>query len=250
MTFAASRAAIRPVVLLAALAVLLVAAAAHAPLARATAAEALVAWYPIDAPNTLWDYSASANPMRISAVAGGSVQLGPALGRTAARFPARCTATTLTTCPRAILEANDSAAHNPGTRPMRFGAVVALPPGQTSVGENILQKGYALGGSQWKLQVDGAAGRPSCVLAGGSPNAIHRVVAPVSIVDGGWHAVECQRGVGVLSIVVDAVLRGSVSVPVGLSITNAQPLRLGGKDIGVNNDQFHGYLDAAWVYIG
>jgi len=26
--------------------------------------------------------------------------------------------------------------------------------------------------------------------------------------------------------------------------------RLGGKDTGVNNDQFHGYLDVAWVHIG
>jgi hypothetical protein len=250
MSFPTIRTAIRLVVLVAALAALLFATAVRTPPARATTAEALVAWYPIELPNALGDYSASADPLRIRAAAGGTVQLGPALGRTAARFPAPCAARTPATCPRAILEAAASPVHDPGTRPMRYGAVVALLPGQTDAGENILQKGYSVGGSQWKLQVDGAAGQPSCVLAGGKPNVIYRVTAPVSIVDGGWHAIECRRGIGVLSIVVDTLPRAAVAVPASLNVASSQPVRLGGKGVGRNNDQFHGYLDAAWVYIG
>ena len=35
-----------------------------------------------------------------------------------------------------------------------------------------------------------------------------------------------------------------------LAIANDLPLRLGGKGIGPDNDQFHGALDAVFVEIG
>jgi len=100
------------------------------------------------------------------------------------------------------------------------------------------------------LQVDGYAGEPSCVIAGGTPNRIYKVVAPLTIADGGWHAVECQRSDTDLSIVVDQVWRAAVPIPPGLVIANAEPLRIGGKGTGPGNDQFHGLLDSAWVLIG
>jgi hypothetical protein len=51
-----------------------------------------------------------------------------------------------------------------------------------------VQKGYAAGpGGEWKLQVDGYAGRPSCVLVGAGSPVIHLAVAGRSVADGRWH---------------------------------------------------------------
>ena len=70
-------------------------------------------------------------------------------------FPARCGGD----CPRAILESRDDDALDPGTRPIRYGADILLRSEQTSDGANIAKKGTWSSGSQWKLQVDGHAGR-------------------------------------------------------------------------------------------
>ena len=220
--------------------------------ARAGSAEVAVAWYPIDGPDGLRDYSRTDDPLRVRAAGDGVVSLGPALGRYAARFPTVCVdPIDPADCPRAVLEAAPNPAHNPGTRPVRFGVVVALMPGTTNAGQNIMQKGFATGGSEWKVQIDGTAGFPSCVLAGGWPNRIYRVIAPVDVADGGWHAIECRRDDGgTLSILLDGITQGTVDVPPDLSIANDQPLLIGGRRGGVNNDQFHGYLDAAWLFIG
>jgi hypothetical protein len=60
--------------------------------------------------------------------------------------------------------------------------------------------------------------------------------------------VTCTRIGGRFSINVDgrAVSR---SVPAGLSISNNQPLRVGGKNVGPNNDQFAGRVDNVFVTI-
>jgi hypothetical protein len=42
-------------------------------------------------------------------------------------------------------------------------------------------------------------------------------------------------------------VRGTVAVPVGLTVDNTAPLTLGGKDLSDDNDQFHGALDDAWI---
>ncbi len=235
----------------AALAVLVALLTAPARAGFAASPEVLTANYPVIMPDALADSSATADPLTLLTRSGGTVGIVAVAGRLAASFPTRCAAGVAAEyCPRAILQAASNPAHNPGTRPMRFGAVIALAATQTGDGENIMQKGYAASGTQWKLQVDGVAGKPSCVLAGGSPHVIYQVTAPVSVADGGWHTVECRRAGSVLRIVVDAVARGSVTVPAGLSITNSLPLCLGGKGVSANNDQFHGYLDAAWMYVG
>jgi hypothetical protein len=130
---------------------------------------------------------------------------------------------------------------------LRFGAVVRIAPNETSKGENVLQKGYSTGGSQFKLQVDGAAGRPSCVLVGTASPRIYLAQSSVSVADGQWHAVDCVRVGGSLTLSVDGVVRGSVSLPTALSVSNDQPLRIGGKGNSPNNDQFVGSLDDVYV---
>jgi hypothetical protein len=76
------------------------------------------------------------------------------------------------------------------------------------------------------------------------------VTAGVSVADGQWHAVECSRTKTLLTISVDGVLTGQINVPASLSIVNGDPLRIGGKGLSANNDQFHGALDDVFVSIG
>jgi hypothetical protein len=170
---------------------------------------------------------------------GGSVQLAGGV----AAFPARCAPAKSRPCPRAILQTPDHPVLNPGTRTFHYGATLRLLPGQTSAGSNVVQKGYADSRSQWKLQIDGFSGLPSCVLVGRGSSRVHLVRAAVTIADGRWHRVTCWRGGGRLAIVVDGVTRGQAAVPAGLAIGNDMPVRIGGKNPQQRNDQFHGQLD-------
>jgi hypothetical protein len=133
-----------------------------------------------------------------------------------------------------------------------LGAVVRLDPDQTSEGSNVVQKGLSVTGTQFKLQIDGQAGKPSCVMAGPVEEANHifRAVALYGIVDSQWHALECERRQEMLSLVIDGLVIARVSVPRDLSIDNDLPLRLGGKGLGPYNDQFYGALDEVFVEIG
>ncbi|MEJ3742480.1 LamG-like jellyroll fold domain-containing protein [Actinomycetes bacterium KLBMP 9797] len=175
----------------------------------------------------------------------GTVSFAPRAGGWAARYPARCAGAG---CPRGILESDAVAALNPGTRAVRYGASVLMAPADTGDGANVLQKGFSTGGvTQFKLQVDGAAGRPSCVVA--SKTDIYRVIAPVTVADGRWHALQCARSSTELSISVDGGRQGAVAVPARVSIVNSEPLRIGGKSLSVDNDQYAGLVDDVFVVI-
>jgi hypothetical protein len=76
------------------------------------------------------------------------------------------------------------------------------------------------------------------------------VTAGVSVADGHWHAIECARSGSDLAIVVDGAIARQVRVPPSLSIVNSDPLRIGGKGLSPNNDQFHGAIDDVFVVIG
>ncbi|MFI1996490.1 LamG domain-containing protein [Actinoplanes sp. NPDC020271] len=174
---------------------------------------------------------------------GGPELIAHGLGQ-ALRFPAKCTGAA---CPRMVLQGGSTPDLNPGNRPIRYGAGVLLTPAETSRGENVLQKGYSSGGGQYKLQIDGISGRPSCGLGDGK---VHLARSRVSVADGSWHSLECRRSGPTLSLLVDDVLQASVPVPVGLAVDTDSPLTVGGKGVGPDNDQFHGSLDDVWVHIG
>jgi hypothetical protein len=153
-------------------------------------------------------------------------------------------------CPRIALRAPTAADLDPGTRPIRWGAAVKLSADETTKGENVVQKGYSAGGSQYKLQIDGHAGDPSCVMVDDRRPEIHLAMSSVSVADGQWHTVECRRSGADLVVLVDGEERGSTTLPADLSVRNRIPFSVGGKGSFTNNDQFQGELDDIWVSIG
>jgi hypothetical protein len=167
-------------------------------------------------------------------------------------FPAPCPGTgkAIKDCAHVALWSPSSADLNPGTADIAYGASVELTAGRTSKGQNIVQKGYSATSSQYKLQVDGKRGHPSCVVVDDKKPGIQFAYSSVTVADGRWHVIECRREGGLLSVLVDGKLRGVKAIPPTLSITNNEPLAVGGKGAFRDNDQFQGALDDVWVRIG
>jgi hypothetical protein len=193
------------------------------------------------------DSSGHGHTLAVTSAHGGAIRTVTHGQGTALLFPAKCTAKV---CPHAALQAPTSADLNPGTKNFAYGASVLVRPGQTSPGQNVVQKGYAATSSQYKLQVDGVAGRPSCVLVDVRRRGIRVAHSSVTVADGRWHAVECRRTGTVLAVFVDGTRRGALQVPAGLDVSNTRPLSIGGKGAFADNDQFNGALDDVWVRIG
>lgn len=159
-------------------------------------------------------------------------------------FPPRCTAPT--GCPRAMVEVDPSPELDPGDAAFAYGASVLLAPDQTSVGSNIVQNGrFGTTGGQWKLQVDGDAGIPSCVLRSGTD--LLTVRSSISIADGEWHQVVCRRDPSGLSIAVDESV-DRVAGRTG-SVSNRLSIRIGSPGVGDQDDQFHGRVDDVFLEI-
>jgi hypothetical protein len=203
---------------------------------------------------TVPDSSGRGHTLTVVAGHGGAVRaITHSGGGSALAFPAKCTAKAVKAakaCPHVVLQAPGAADLNPGTRPVAYGATVLLAKNQTTKGQNVVQKGYSATSSQYKLQVDGLAGRPSCVLVDDKKPGIQLVRSTVSVADGAWHTLECRRAGAAFSILVDGVVRGAGTVPATLSVNNKGPLSVGGKGASRNNDQFQGALDNVWIRIG
>jgi hypothetical protein len=185
--------------------------------------------------------------LRVRTANGGSLATTPHGGGLAVRFPEPCPVYATQRCQRAVLQSGPAGVLNPGRAPFRFGASIQLAPNETSNGANILQKGYSVGDSQFKLQVDGRDGRPSCVLVGHGSRRIYVALSSLTVADGRWHTIECSRGDALLTIAVDQKTHGQTAIPPSLSIVNSGPLCIGGKGLSVNNDQFTGAIDDVFV---
>lgn len=196
--------------------------------------------------SSIIDESGNGHTLRVISSQGGRVRAVAHGPGTALAFPGKCTDRV---CPHVALQSGDSADLNPGTRDIAFGADVLLAPGQTSQGQNVLQKGYSTTSSQYKLQIDGSAGHPSCVLVDVRRSTIRMVRSSVTIADGRWHRVRCERAGTRLEVHVDNLLRGRTTVPAGLNVSNDLPLSIGAKGAYRDNDQFNGVLDNVWVRI-
>lgn len=168
---------------------------------------------------------------------------------TAAKFPGRCE---VAGCPRALVEVPDSAELRPGLRSFEYGASIRLQPYQTSAGANVVQKGrYGDPDGQWKLQVDGLSGRPSCVISGPRDGSYRRAVvkSPRSIADGDWHAVSCQRFPDSVELTVDGVVVGRQPFA-AVQLSSIAPVTIGSKTVNrLDNDQFQGALDDIYLTV-
>jgi hypothetical protein len=154
------------------------------------------------------------------------------------------------TCPKEIIEVYPDTSLAPGTDDFEWGASLRLKHDETTKGSNIMQKGFSLGGgSQWKLQVDGRQGHPSCVLVGMNATEIHEALADVTIANGTWHDVTCRRSGDELVISVDGSQKKSAVIPEDLTIAPDGPVRIGGKDLKPDNDQYFGLLDNIFVAV-
>ncbi|MBL7257268.1 LamG domain-containing protein [Actinoplanes sp. LDG1-01] len=221
---------------------MVVAGTATAAAARPTG----TARYDFDGPAPLADVTGHGHDLSPVSRNGGTFRTVPHNGGTALAFPPPCQKEP---CPRIALRAPATSQLNPGRRPIRFGAAVRLAADQTTKGENVLQKGYSIRGSQYKLQIDGLAGRPSCVLVDDRRPDIHAAISSVGVADDNWHTLECRRRGPRLTILVDDVPRGRATLPADLSVSNRIPFSLGGKGSFADNDQFQGMLDDVWVEI-
>ena len=134
---------------------------AKAPRSEAVPDAATVRYEFDGAGEAAWS-DASGNGHLLTPVTGNDARLARASHGTgsAVRFPLPCDGAER--CPRLALRAPSADALNPGIRKLRFGASILLEPAHTSSGQNVLQKGFSTEGSQYKLQIDGRAGRPSC----------------------------------------------------------------------------------------
>jgi hypothetical protein len=189
------------------------------------------------------DESGHAHALNTLSSNGGAVHAVSHDAGQAMAFPVKCAGSP---CPKVVLETASANDLNPGKAQFRYGATVLLPANQTSAGQNVLQKGYSATGGQYKLQIDGSVGRPSCALVGTGRSRIHLARSVVTVADGAWHTVECRREAKSLTILVDGVPRGSTTIPAELSVSNGMPLRIGGKGAYRDNDQFQGTLDDVW----
>ncbi len=225
----------------------LVAAGATGPSAHASTTPGDVVRYSFDGATPLADSTGNGHDLSPVSRHGGAFTTVAHGGGSALAFPPPCRTEP---CPRIALRTVTTDDLNPGRRPLRYGASVRLAGDETTKGENVLQKGYSARGSQYKLQIDGVAGRPSCVLVDDRRPAIHVAMATVSVADNRWHTLECRRAGDRLTVLVDGVSRGSTAVPADLSVRNWIPLSVGGKGSFTDNDQFQGVLDEVWVEIG
>jgi concanavalin A-like lectin/glucanase superfamily protein len=195
------------------------------------------------------DTGGGASPAKVVTANGGTVETvpGPDGSGLAVSFPSKCTQAL--GCPRAMLEVSSAPALDPGDADFEYGATVWLAADQTTHGSNIVQKGrFGTDGGQWKLQVDGDEGQPSCVVRGEESGAEPTVVrSTVTIADSTWHHVVCRRAGETLSVDVDGHVT-QTSGPTG-SVSSEWPVRVGSPGVGEGDDQFSGRVDDVFLRI-
>jgi hypothetical protein len=188
-------------------------------------------------------------PLRVRSANGGVVRFTAHGAGQAVGFPAACVPTAAT-CPRVVLEAVDDVDLNPATRAFRYGVTVAVGRTQLSKSANVMQKGVAGTGSQWKLLLGAGQGKAQCVVTGQGATTAYVAKSDVSVADGNWHQLSCVRSATALAIVVDGRQRSQVTLPATLTISNNLPLRVGAANFSTRTDRFNGYLDDAFVALG
>jgi len=168
-------------------------------------------------------------------------------------FPAPCEESDPAACPRVIMEAADTSDLNPAQADFALGFdfLVDSADLDPDSDQNAMQKGNFDDPAQWKIEI-GAEGRVRCVFRFGPDNLVEPIIlqSEGAVTDGAWHTVRCERAGGQLSMAIDGAT-SSADIPGGAAdFSNDRPLIMGGRDIGVQNDQFHGTIDDAYFEMG
>jgi hypothetical protein len=227
-------------------------ALAATPAAAPTPVPAVVARYSFDkgvVGGYIAEDSGHVGPLRVRSASNGALRVGVRNGGKYVGFPARCVPGAAA-CARILLEAANDPDLNPGLRQFRFGASIYLQKWQLNGSPNVLQKGVAGLGSQYKLQLGASQGKAQCVVVGIGAATSYLARSDISVADGAWHQVTCLRTLGFLAIVVDGRQRSRVVVPDALQISNTLPLRVGAANFTTLTDRYTGYLDDVFVALG
>lgn len=213
---------------------------------------ALVARYNFDGgPNAgkISELSGRGSALTVRGAANGQIAFtAEGAGRYAA-FPGLCAATAIT-CAKALLEAPDDADLDPGVRNFKWAASVRISRAQLSGNANVMQKGVADTGSQWKMQIGGRTGRAQCVLVARGTGQTFSVLSAKPVADGNWHRVVCERAGTGLAVSVDGVPGARATLPATAAVDNAMPLRIGGPNFAKDADMYHGQLDDIYAQLG
>ncbi|GAA2598667.1 hypothetical protein GCM10010435_92610 [Winogradskya consettensis] len=221
----------------------------------AAAAPVTVARYTFDTGTTsatkVSDLSQRGSALTIRSKDKGRINFNGTRPHTYAAFAAPCAAKA-PTCPRALLEGTDDADLDPGTRQFRWGASVRLTKAQVAGSSNVMQKGVVDTQSLWKMQIGATHGKAQCVAigTGSTTPVIYLVRSAVTVADGTWHSVLCQRSGARLSVYVDGKISGTLAIPATLSISNNLPLRIAGPNFNTTSDMYHGLLDDVYARLG
>jgi hypothetical protein len=140
-------------------------------------------------------------------VTAGSGQLTGARSRStqggAIRFPAFSSSDSAARAVLRVDNAGNTDQMSPGTRDFTWGADVRIDSatystrtGTTDNGDNLVQRGLAGSGRQFKLELD--AHRPACRVEGGG--GALRVVLPVVLDSTSWYRASCARAGGKLTV--------------------------------------------------
>jgi hypothetical protein len=112
---------------------------------------------------------------------------------------------------------------NPGRRPYR----VTIRFKTTDNNFNIIQKGQALtNGGMWKIEMEG--GRANCLFRGAAGRAGIGSAQSLTLTDGEWHTIRCERLRRSVRIIVDDHAPRSQARRTG-RIANSFPVVIGGK---------------------
>jgi hypothetical protein len=159
-------------------------------------------------------------------------------------------------CPRALLSVPDTDVADPRTRAFSYGATIRM--NTATAGQNVIQKGLQRSQDpmdQWKLQVDGASAKPSCVVADDSSSGlrVYAAHAKRSLLGEGWVSVRCDRTATRLLLTMTfpngQTCTASRAIPAHLAISNKQPMLIGSNGMLAGDDQFVGRLDGAFFKI-
>jgi hypothetical protein len=229
----------------------LLGAPAHAAAPTEPTGPALVARYNFDGGATagkISELSGRGTALTIRNSANGQIAITTEGANRFASFPGICAATAAS-CAKALLEAPDDADLDPGTRNFRWAASVRLTTAQLSGNANIMQKGVANTGSQWKMQITGKTGRAQCVLVARGTGQAFSALSARTVADGSWHRIVCERVGTTLAVSVDGVAGATVTLPSTTAVDNTMPLRVGGPNFAKDSDMYHGQLDEVFVQL-